>query len=142
MRQPGLTKNRNSVDESYLDLIKEFRLRPIQTAEEHVAAQAILDRLIGRPDWTGGQIDYLAGLARFVEDYEQEHYAAQFPKLSPIEILKHLLEENDMTTSDLGQVLGSRGLASEVLNGKRGLSKALIRKLADRFAVDAALFLK
>ena len=62
--------------------------------------------------------------------------------LKPIELLKHLMEENNMNTSELGYVLGSRGLASEVLNGKRGLSKTLIAKLSRRFGVDPVLFLQ
>jgi HTH-type transcriptional regulator/antitoxin HigA len=52
------------------------------------------------------------------------------------------MEENEMSTTDLGYVLGSRGLASEVLNGNRGLSKTLIRKLADKFGVDPGLFIE
>ena len=51
------------------------------------------------------------------------------------------MASNNMNTTDLGYVLGTRGLASEVLNGKRGLSKALMMKLARRFAVAPALFL-
>jgi HTH-type transcriptional regulator/antitoxin HigA len=51
------------------------------------------------------------------------------------------MRENGMNTSDLGAVLGSRGLASEVLNGRRGLSKTLIAKLSRRFHIDPALFL-
>jgi antitoxin component HigA of HigAB toxin-antitoxin module len=52
------------------------------------------------------------------------------------------MEENEMNTSDLGYILGSRGLASEVLSGKRGLSKALIRRLSERFHLDPRLFLE
>lgn len=63
-------------------------------------------------------------------------------KLTPVEVLKNLMTENGMNTSDLGAVLGSRGLASEVLNGKRGLRKTLIAKLAKRFRVDPGLFLE
>jgi antitoxin component HigA of HigAB toxin-antitoxin module len=43
--------------------------------------------------------------------------------------------------SDSGQADRSRGLASLILNGKRELSKAHIRLLADRFKVGAALFI-
>lgn len=96
---------------------------------------------MGREDLTPGQRHYIAALARFVADYEQQHRLAKLARLTPIELLKHLMRENDMSTVDLGQVLGSRGLASEVLNGNRGLSKALIQKLARRFGVDPGLFI-
>ena len=130
------------VADDYLALVKAFPLRPLKSQQELRAAGTILDRYIGREDLTEGQRDYLAGLSRFVEDYEQEKKLAELKRLSPIEILRHLLEENDMNTSDLGYILGSRGLASEVLNGNRGLSKTLIRKLAEAFHVDPALFLE
>jgi HTH-type transcriptional regulator/antitoxin HigA len=100
-----------------------------------------MDELVGRDDLTIGQRDYLDGLVRFVRDYETIALRDKFRKLTPIQILKHLMEENGMNTSDLGAILGSRGLASEVLNGKRALSKALIGKLARRFRVEPALFL-
>lgn len=130
------------VADDYLALVKAFPLRPLKSQQELKAAGAILDRYIGREDLTAGQRDYLAGLSRFVEDYEQEKKLTELKRLRPIELLKHLLEENDMNTSDLGYILGSRGLASEVLNENRGLSKTLIRKLADAFSVDPALFLE
>jgi HTH-type transcriptional regulator / antitoxin HigA len=81
-------------------------------------------------------------LSRFIEDYERDQKQFQMKRLRPLELLKHLREENEMSTTDLGYVLGSRGLASEVLNGKRGLSKMLIARLAARFGVDPGLFLE
>jgi HTH-type transcriptional regulator/antitoxin HigA len=104
-------------------------------------AGEILDRLVGREDLAPGQRDYLEALVRFVRDFEELNYRGKLQRLTPVEVLKHLMNENRMNTSDLGAVLGSRGLASEVLNGKRGLSKTLIAKLARRFRVDPTLFL-
>jgi HTH-type transcriptional regulator / antitoxin HigA len=127
--------------QDYLALIHEFPVRPLRSAREHAAARGVLDRLIGRDDLTVGQRDYLEALARFVEDYETQQRIGRFKTLGPVELLKHLMEENGMNTTDLGVVLGSRGLASEVLNGKRGLSKMLIAKLSQRFGLEPALFL-
>jgi HTH-type transcriptional regulator / antitoxin HigA len=126
--------------EDYINLVRELPIRPLKTQKEYAAAQRVLDRLVGREDLTTGEVDYVAGLARFVEDYERQHRMGQLGRLSSVELLRHLMEENDMNTSDLGEVLGSRGLASEVLNGKRGLSKMLIAKLAERFRLEPALF--
>ena len=50
------------------------------------------------------------------------------------------MEQNEMNSEALGKVLGSKTAASLVLNGKRELSKAHIRKLASRFKVDPGLF--
>jgi HTH-type transcriptional regulator/antitoxin HigA len=136
-----LKKPRRQVSEDYLELVSQLPIRPLKSDREHALAQRLLDRLVGRADLSPGQIDYVAGLARFVADYEREHRKSALGHLSPVEVVRHLMAENDMTTSELGDVLGSRGLASEVLNGKRGLSKMLIAKLAERFHVDPALFL-
>jgi HTH-type transcriptional regulator / antitoxin HigA len=128
--------------EDYLALVTELPIRPITTAAEYAAAQAILDRLIGRSDLTTGQRDYLAAIVRFVADYEQLKWPIDSEKMSPLEALSFLMEENEMSTTDLGYVVGSRGLASEILNGKRGLCKMVIGRLAHRFKVNPSVFLE
>jgi HTH-type transcriptional regulator/antitoxin HigA len=60
---------------------------------------------------------------------------------SPISILKHLLDSNEMNASQLGELLGNRSLGSKILRGERELSKTHIRLLAERFKVSPALFL-
>ena len=130
-----------AVADDYLELILRFPLRPIRSKGEFVLAGGLLDELVGQDDLTPGQKDYLDGLVRFVRDYETTTFRAKLRKLTPIQVLKHLMEENGMNTSDLGTILGSRGLASEVLNGRRALSKTLIGKLVRRFRVEPALFL-
>jgi HTH-type transcriptional regulator/antitoxin HigA len=140
-----ISKSKSAVtpaEDDYLALVKRFPLRPLRSRKELAAAGEILDRYIGRDGLTPGERDYVAALVRFVEDYEQENLLASLKRLTPIEILKHLMEENDMNTTDLGYILGSRGLASEMLSGNRGLSKMLIAKLAARFKVDPGLFIE
>jgi HTH-type transcriptional regulator / antitoxin HigA len=116
-------KSRNlhaiEVADDYLRLIKRFPLRTIRTKAEFGLAGELLDELVGNEHLTAGQRDYLDGLVRFVRDYEAAALGAKLKKLTPVQVLKHLLEENGMNTSDLGAILGSRGLASEVMNGKR-----------------------
>lgn len=130
-----------SVGRDYLTLVKQFPLRSLRSQQEHAAAGAILDELVGRNDLSDGVRDYIDALAHFVTDYEQRTLGARFRKLKPVEVLRELMSMNNMNTTDLGYILGTRGLASEVLNGKRGLSKALIGKLARRFNVNSSVFL-
>ena len=142
-----MTRTREStksirIADDYLTLVKRFPLRPLTSRKELREAGEILDHYIGREDLTPGQQDYLAALSVFAEQFEREQRLSQLKRLSPLGLVKHLMEENEMTTTDLGYVLGSRGLASEVLNGNRGLSKTLIRKLAAKFGVDPGLFLE
>lgn len=78
-------------------------------------------------------------LAILVEAYEDEHYP--IPDVPPNEILKFLMEENDLKQSDLLHIFGSSGIASEVVNGKRSISKAQAKKLAEHFKVSVELFI-
>jgi HTH-type transcriptional regulator/antitoxin HigA len=54
--------------------------------------------------------------------------------------LRSLMEEHGLRQPDLLDVFGSRGIASEVVNGKRAISKAQAKKLAGLFHVPADLF--
>ncbi len=78
-------------------------------------------------------------LAVLIETYEDEHYP--IPDLSPIEVLKFLMEERGLKQSDLLHIFGSSGITSEVVNGKRSISKAQAKKLAEYFKVSVELFI-
>ena len=130
---------------AYMVLIDAFPLRPLRSVRDYNAAAAILDTLAVRAEGSldDGEQDYLDTLTLLVEDYDREHF--RFPKSEvddPLAILKHLMGESGMTQSDLGRLLGNRSLASLILNGHRQLSKTQIRKLATRFKVSPALFLR
>ena len=122
--------------------MKRFPLRPLRSDADLKQAGRLLDKLVGRPDLTSGERAYMEGLARFIRDYEAENIRHRLKTLTPIQLLKHLLKENKMSRSNLSYIVGSRDLASEVLNGKRGLSKALIAKLSRRFGTSPLLFLE
>ena len=141
MRTPVKSEATFRPSDSYLRCVKRFALRPLKGEDEYRAAVEKLGRLAAREGLDEGEMDYLQALSQFVGDFEQKKHHINTSGLSPLEILRHLMEENNMTTTDLGHVLGSRGLASEVLNAKRGLSKTLIRRLAERFAVNPGIFL-
>ncbi|HSK73005.1 MAG TPA: hypothetical protein VK892_15000, partial [Pyrinomonadaceae bacterium] len=74
-----------------------------------------------------------------IENYEDEHYP--MPEVPPNEVLKFLMEENNLKQSDLLPIFGSSGIASEVVNGKRAISKAQAKKLAEFFKVSVELFI-
>jgi HTH-type transcriptional regulator/antitoxin HigA len=126
---------------SYLNLVREFPLRPIRSKSDYDRAAAVLDKLAVRDDsdLDDGEADYLETLSMLIEAYDRDHFPMPVRKRSPVELLKFLMKQNELTTTDLGQILGSKGLASEVLHGKRELSKAHIRKLAKRFDIDPGL---
>jgi HTH-type transcriptional regulator/antitoxin HigA len=77
-----------------------------------------------------------------VGDYEDKHFRDEIGGMEPLEALKYLLRENGMKAIDLGKLLGNRSLASQILSGKRGPSKAHIRLLSERFKVEPGLFIE
>jgi HTH-type transcriptional regulator/antitoxin HigA len=58
----------------------------------------------------------------------------------PLDVIRHLMEENHLRQKDLVDVFGTESIVSDVLNGKRDLAKDHIRKLSERFGVSPALF--
>jgi HTH-type transcriptional regulator/antitoxin HigA len=132
----------NTTADDYLNLIREFPLRRLRNDTDHADAVRTLSRLIGlkEPRLSTGEREYAEALGMFVQEYDERVYPFSIKKSSPLRVLKYLMEQNDMNSESLGRILGNKTAASLVLNGKRELSKAHIRKLADRFKVDAGLF--
>jgi HTH-type transcriptional regulator/antitoxin HigA len=72
-----------------------------------------------------------------IEDYETEHYP--LPEVAGVQALKFLMEQHGLTQSDLRDI-GSQGVVSEILSGKRELNIRQIRALSARFGVSPATF--
>jgi HTH-type transcriptional regulator/antitoxin HigA len=85
-------------------------------------------------------LDYLDVLTDLVEAYDTAHYPEP-DQGTPLERLKALMEESGTSTADLGRLLGNSGLASQILLGRRELSKNHIRILSRHFKLDAGYFL-
>lgn len=122
-------------------LVRVHPPRAIHDESDYENTQVIIDRLTSIPKLTKGQAEYLDTLTVLLETYEQEHHPIEDSDITGIDAVKYLLEQNDMTPSDLGRLLGDRALGSRILSGERELSKEHIRKLCRRFKVSADLFL-
>ena len=77
-------------------------------------------------------------LGTLLQAYEEQHYA--IPDATGAGVLEYLMEEHGLTQSQLPEV-GSQGVVSEVLSGKRELNVRQIRELSKRFKVSPAVFL-
>lgn len=129
----------SGIDATYLALITEFPLRPLRSDADLDSAIEMIDRLIDRPVLGTGEQDYLDVLARLVEDYEAEHI--HIPPVSGVAMLRHLMEENNLKQADLAGLFGGKSVISEVLSGKRQLSKQHIQRLSERFKLPADVFM-
>lgn len=76
-----------------------------------------------------------------MEAYEARHEQIRARKFTPIQLLKSLMQDHEMSASDLGRLLGNRALGPAILTGGRELSKAHIRKLAAHFAIEPGAFI-
>jgi HTH-type transcriptional regulator / antitoxin HigA len=125
---------------TFAGLCRMLPPRPIHDEADYDNAIEMLDSLVGF-DLNADQLDYLVVMTTLVGAYEDVHHAIDTSEISGLDSLKYLLEQNEMTASDLGMLLGNRSLGSKILRGERELSKNHLRILADRFKVDAGLFL-
>jgi HTH-type transcriptional regulator/antitoxin HigA len=135
-------KARLSLPTRFEDLVRLYPPRAIHDEVEYDNAQEIIDRLTDLAHPTRGQLEYLDTLSVLVEAYEEEHHAIDASDLSAVDLLRSLMEEHGMNTSDLGRLLGDRSLGPRILNGQRDLSKAHILKLATHFGISPSLLLR
>lgn len=114
----------------------------ISSDEEYDRVEEIFNRLMNKgEDGLSPEEDRLFDLlANLLEDYERRTLPL-LPESSPLETLKFLMSENDLKQKDVVPIFGSQGIASEVLSGKRAISKMQAKALAERFRVSAELFI-
>jgi HTH-type transcriptional regulator/antitoxin HigA len=134
--------NTAAVDtKEYARLLTRTLPAPIETEEDYKRLLAQAEKLMEREenDLSPGEGKLLELLVILIERYEARRYPPR--GVSPHDMLHHLMEARELTHKDVWQLFGSKGIASEVLNGKRAISKAQAKKLADFFHVSAALFI-
>jgi HTH-type transcriptional regulator/antitoxin HigA len=109
----------------------------IQNDEDHRQAKHLVDALIrsNNPEERSRMI----AQARLVEAYERSRWPRVPPTLP--DLLTHLMDQHGLTRTDLVPLLGTASRVSEILNGKRGLSLTMVRKLRERFHISADLLI-
>ncbi len=114
-------------------------VKPIRTKRDYEAALKEVERLWGAKTGTrdGDRLDVLATL---IDAYETEHYPMDPP--DPIEAIKFRMEQQGLTRRDLEEIIGMRTRIAEVLNGKRGLSVGMIRRLHERLGISAEVLIR
>ena len=109
----------------------------IKTEEQYTNYCDILEDLLLKEDSVFE--DEIELLTLLIEKWDNEHNT--FDELNPVELIKSLMEENNLRAADLVKILGlSKGTISKILNYHKGLSKETIRKLSDHFTVSQEVF--
>ncbi len=126
-----------------LPVWEQFRaatdIAPIRDEAHYARMTEILEALLG--EIQGDEAHPAMGLVDIVgdliEDYEAEHH--RLPEATGVHALKFLMEQHGLKQGDLSEI-GSQGVVSEILTGKRELNIRQVRSLSERFGVSPATF--
>ena len=114
-------------------------IRPIHSEADYEAALGEVEGLWGAKGGTsdGNRLDVLVTL---IDAYESERYPMDPP--DPIEAIKFRMEQQGLTRKDLEPFIGTRTRVAEVLNRKRNLSIAMIRRLHSKLGIPADVLIR
>ncbi len=109
--------------------------------DEYNRLVALLDEItdIVRDDEHHPLANFMDVLGVLIETYESE--TVPEPTSDPISVLKYFMEENNLKQTDLSE-LGSQGVVSEIMNGKRELNIRQVKALSERFNVPVSVFIR
>ncbi|MDR6584755.1 transcriptional regulator [Herbaspirillum sp. BH-1] len=115
-------------------------LRPIRSDDDYDRAVTTLNQLLdaGAGNEKHPLADLVDTLGSLIAEYDDKHFPLQ--QVSPVDVLQFLMEQHQLTQSDLPEI-GSQGVVSEILRGKRELNLRQVKALAQRFGVGASVFI-
>ncbi|HLP90180.1 MAG TPA: transcriptional regulator [Nostocaceae cyanobacterium] len=123
----------------YSQLLAEIAPQIIETEAEYERLLKVAEELTLKKNRTLEERTLYKLLVKLIEDYEAENYPMD--KAAPHEILQHLMESSGTRQADLVGIIGSSGVVSEVVNGKRAISKAQAKALGEYFKISPSLFI-
>ncbi len=119
--------------------MEALKYKVIKTPKEYQSYCNQLEDLVSLEIKTPEVNDEIELITFLIEKWDQDHNTLQ--ESDPIKLLKSLMAEKHLKAKDLVQILGiSKGLVSDILNYKKGLSKEIIRGLATYFKLSQEAF--
>lgn len=125
-------------DSKYAKLLVKSLPRPIHSEAEHTRLVQILLDLDERENLSPEEEALAEVLTLLIEDYEAK--AHPFPKVSPADSLNARMEDHGLKHKDIWPILGNKGSATEILAGRRSISKAQAIRLSEFLNVPVSLF--
>jgi HTH-type transcriptional regulator/antitoxin HigA len=125
----------------YARLANRIVVKAIETEDEYNHMVAAVEQLMdkGEDRLSPEESALLETMAILVQAYDDRHHP--LPPLASNKMLAYLMETSGRTAKDLLPVFGTRGRVSEVLSGKRSISKENAKRLAAMFKVAVDLFI-
>lgn len=135
-----LAKKIEQANKDYRKIRAVVPLGVLRTKKDYEKAVKTLDAILDEigENESHPLAELADALSLFIENFEKEHI--RIPRTSPAEVLKVLMQEHGLKQADLREI-GSQGVVSEVLAGRRSLNTRQIAKLAQRFSVSPVVFL-
>jgi len=108
--------------------------------DEYLALVKTLDSLVDEVGNNQGHklAPVMETIGNLIENYENQAY--KIKEASPVDTLKYLMNEHGLKQSDLKEI-GSQGVVSEILTGKRTLNIEQIKKISHRFHISPLVFI-
>ncbi len=125
-----------SVD--YGSLLRQALPKVVRDEKQNADYVRRLELLTSKKRVTRAERELIELLTLLVEEFESRQFPVR--EAGPLDIIRHLMEANGLRQKDLLDVFGTESIVSDVLNGKRELTKEHIRKLSKRFHVSPAVF--
>ena len=117
-------------------MMETLKYKVIKDKKQYDSYCKALESLLCEDAGNGDEIDLLTLL---IEKYDSEMNT--FEESDPVMILQSLMQEHQMKAKDLVLLLNvSKGYVSDILHYRKGMSKEIIRKLADRFKINQKAF--
>ena len=122
----------------YRKLLFKKPPRVIHTAKENEEYIRDLEAVYSRQKLTLEEKEYAELLTVLIEKFEERYQVT--PAATPLDVLHSLMDAADLKQTDMLEIFGTKSVTSEVLSGKRDLSKTHIQRLALRFHVSPEVF--
>ncbi len=126
----------------YVDLLARYQPKLIESEEEYRQALSVIEYFIFKKERTPEELALYDLTLLLVKNYESQISSMDdWRSQPPHEMLQYLLQTSGRKQADLVGLIGSSGVVSEVVNGKRAISKSQAKKLSDLFQVSPSLFI-
>lgn len=114
-------------------------VKVIENEEEYDKARRILLELMMQKERNPEETALIKLIATLIKEFDEKQEKP--PEATPHEVLLHLMEENHLKQADLVGKIGSKGVISEIVHGKRSISKSQAKALGEIFQVSPAIFI-
>lgn len=126
--------------EEYIKLLTQYPVKIIKNEAENEKALVWVEELMHKKERSTEENELYELLIILVEKFEQEFYKPG-QSSSPSSLLGFLMKQQDITENDLGKMIGSQAVITEILKGDRNITEAEALALGEFFSVEPNLFL-